>query len=124
MPLSGMQAGEDLTDKQFHAVKLSAAWTISAIDAATDVAIGILMDAPKEGEGASVAVGGDAIIKAKAGGTIAVNGKLKINAAGELVAISTTSGADENVIAIALETAADHDLFFVKVVDPYIHTVP
>lgn len=47
-------AGADLSAKQFYAVELTAANTVSVASAATDAGIGILQNKPKAGEAARV----------------------------------------------------------------------
>jgi len=43
-------AGEDLTDNQYHGVKLNGNRTIDLIDADTDIPAGILLDEPDDAE--------------------------------------------------------------------------
>lgn len=52
--IPGLVASGDLSSKQFHFVKLSAANTVAACTAATDKPIGILQNKPTNGQNAEV----------------------------------------------------------------------
>lgn len=56
--LPGLVAGADLSAKQFYFVKLSAAFTVVACSAVTDIPIGVLQNDPTSGQEASVCVFG------------------------------------------------------------------
>lgn len=51
-------AGEDLSDYQYHGVKMNGNRTVDVIDADTDVPIGILLNDPDDGEEALVMIVG------------------------------------------------------------------
>ena len=76
-------AGEDLSADQYRFVVLTSTGTVRRPDAATEVAVGVLQNAPASGEAASVMVSG--ISKIQLGATLAV---------GALVAPEYTSASD------------------------------
>lgn len=59
-------AGADLSSNQFYFVKLSAAKTVVACSAVTDVPIGVLQNAPASGEAAEVCAVGMTKVSADA----------------------------------------------------------
>jgi len=52
--IPGLKASADLTAKQFYFVELSGAGTVAVCNAATDKAIGVLQNAPDDGQPAEV----------------------------------------------------------------------
>lgn len=119
---AGIKAGADLSAGQFMAVRLTSARTVGAItDANAQVPYGILQNKPKSGEAAEVAVagGGATNVKARAGGTIAAGDFLACNNTGELIAQPQAEASpDLYIIAVALEAAADNDIFHVDMLTP------
>jgi len=110
-------AGADLSAKQFHFVKLSAAQTVVACSATTDIPIGILQNKPDAaGKGAVVCMGGTS--KLAAGGALAT--------AGTIVATKADGRAQAAVAtqypaAMTVDTAgADGDLIEVIVGAPTV----
>jgi hypothetical protein len=102
-------AGSDLSTKQYKAVTVSSG-TI-AVASTGGNAIGFLMNAPTSGQACEIAtLGGGA--KAIAGGTIAAGDLLEVDSNGDLV---YATGAAENVVARALQSAVDNDVFAVQV---------
>lgn len=59
-------AGEDLTDAQFKFVKIDSGDSVVLCDSATDIPVGVLQNAPDEGEQCQIMVAG--ISKVKVGG--------------------------------------------------------
>ena len=92
----------DLRTKQFYIVELSGNNQVDVADAATDIAIGILLNKPNTGEVASVMTLAGAICSAAMDGTtdIAAGDWLGVNSSGVLVKKAT---ADYTVCARALE---------------------
>lgn len=78
-------AGQDLTGNMFTFVKFSAARTIVPVAAATDRPIGVLQNAPRNGEEAEVCVFGET--KLVASGALAFGVQLGTDATGKGVAI-------------------------------------
>lgn len=54
--LPGYTASADLSAKQFYAVKISGALTVTVCAATTDIPIGILQNAPTSGQAAEICV--------------------------------------------------------------------
>lgn len=52
--IPGLIAGEDLSSKQYHFVKMSANRTVVACSGLTDVPVGVLQNAPTSGQAAEV----------------------------------------------------------------------
>src|SRR3972149_1729195 len=95
-----MEAAADLSAKQYHIVRGSAANKCNQGSASTDSGlIGILQNKPQSGEFACVADGG--ISKVVAGGTVTANGPVTTNGSGR--AANAVSG--EMVIGRAIDTA-------------------
>lgn len=101
----GLIVGGDLSAQQYHAVKMaSTADTIIAMAASTDVAVGVLMDAPDaSGEAATVAVSG--IVTVIAGtGTLAAGARFQFDGTGQVIA---ASGQDLGVLLEAKSAQGD-----------------
>ena len=79
-------AAADLSDKQFHFVKLTANDTINVCDAVTDVPVGVLQDAPEAGQAAEVMLVGISKVSSDAALT-----------AGNLIGTSADGQADAKV---------------------------
>lgn len=111
----GFNAAEDLSAKQFRAVKFASTGTDDnkkvVAAGAGERAVGILQNDPADGRGAEVAVapGGS---KMKLGGTVALGQLLKSDANGDGVVIAA---GDEEVVARALEAGVDNDVISVQV---------
>ena len=101
------EAGADLSAKQYHFVKLSAANTVNVCSAITDIPIGILQNKPGSGEAATVCLFG--ISKVSADGTLAAGNLIGTSADSQADAI--TAGTDTTVYTMgqALEAAAAGD---------------
>jgi hypothetical protein len=94
--MASLPAGEDLSAKQFFLVTINAEGKV-VIAKAGEIAF-CLLNTPKEGEGASIAV--PLQVKGVAAEEIKAGWKLKVNAAGELVKAT----AEAHVIGVALMT--------------------
>ena len=119
MAFPGMTAAADLSAAQFHAVKISGSWQVDLADAATDVPVGILMDAPRNGQPASVASTGD-VAKAKCSGAVTAGTYLAVDLAtsGKLGRVTAApAAANAYIVGIALEAGADGD-----VINLYVNT--
>ena len=101
------EAAADLSAKQYHFVKLSAANTVNVCSAITDIPIGILQNKPGSGEAATVCLFG--ISKVSADGTLAAGNLIGTSADSQADAI--TAGTDTTVYTMgqALEAAAAGD---------------
>ena len=105
-----MVAGGDLSEKQYHFVKISAARTVvigtAGVGTLGDPCYGVLQNNPESGEMAEVMVLG--ITKMVAGDTITAGAYVKCNADGH--AIPCADKYDE-VMGIAREGADSGDIF-------------
>lgn len=113
------KAAADLSAKQFHAVKMSAAQTVDAVTGATDEAIGVLQNKPSAaGQAATVAVFGGGTCRLMAGAAITAGAYLKLTAAGRFV--TGGAGGEENW-AIALDSAlADGDIIEARLISKLV----
>lgn len=108
-------AASDLSSSQYKAVKVDSSGTVAACGAAEN-AIGFLHNTPVSGAVCEIATfGGGA--RAKAGGTITAGDQLETDSNGDVI---VATGAAENIVAYAVESAVDNDIFqiiplFVKV---------
>jgi hypothetical protein len=98
--IPGLKVGADLSSKQYCAVKMaSTANVIVAVTASTDIAVGILQDAPDAAN--------EAATVAALGVTVAIAGTSDL-AAGETVGYNTTGQVQDGyakAIGIALEAS-------------------
>lgn len=109
MNILSFAAGADLSAKQYKAVTITAG--VVQVASTGQNAIGFLMNAPTSGQACEIAsLGGGA--KAIAGGTIAAGDLLEVDSNGDLV---YAVGAAENIVARALQSAVDNDIFAVQV---------
>lgn len=98
-------AAADLSAKQFYFVEETAAKTVNACNAITDIAVGVLQNKPTQGQAASVAI--DGTTKVVAGAAIAVGAKVAPMATGK----AQTAASTQFPRGVALEAAAaDGDL--------------
>lgn len=115
-------ATADLSSKQYHAVRLSDEYAVSAISDANapQIPIGILQNDPDaDGQPAEVVTMG--FCRAECGGTISANDMLGMNNDGELISAAYEAAigtADLHVFAIALEDGADGEIIEVFVFAP------
>lgn len=102
-------AGEDLSSYQYRFVHLADDNTVDLLDATTEIAIGILQNAPNSGEVAVVRVTG--VSKLVMNDAIAVGGKIKA----EYVSAADNGKGDaadtdyDNVRAMAMTAAGAED---------------
>tara|TARA_R100000005_G_C4983015_1_gene192192 strand:+ start:977 stop:1360 length:384 start_codon:yes stop_codon:yes gene_type:complete len=101
------EAGADLSAKQYHFVKLSAANTVNVCSAITDIPIGILQNKPGSGEAATVCLFG--ISKVSADGTLAAGNLIGTSADSQADAIAAGSDTTVYTMGQALEAAAAGD---------------
>ncbi len=94
------KAGEDLTTKMYHLVKLNNDGTI-VLCGADERAIGVLDGKPRVGESVAVNVLGTS--KVVVGGAVNIGDYLVSNANGQVI----TRTNETNVIGIALENASN-----------------
>lgn len=102
-------AGEDLTTKQYHAVKVNANGNV-VLARAGENAIGILQNKPEQGKVAEVMSLG--ISKAVYGGTVTAGQNLAVDSEGRLVNASGNSA----VIGVALESGEANEIHSVLLV--------
>lgn len=101
--IQAFEAGADLSALQYTFVKHGADGKKVVGAGADEKSVGILMNAPKSGEQAEVAVAGGA--KLKSGGTIGLGASIRSDAAG--VGKAVTSGFAH---AIAMDSAVANDI--------------
>jgi len=101
--IPGLVAGEDLSAYQYHFVKLSADFTVVHCDGATDCPIGILQDAPKDKQAASVAYAG--ISKLKMGATATIGQRIGTDNASLGVPYAEGTGTTNYLCGRILEAA-------------------
>lgn len=103
-----LEAGEDLSAKQYRFVKISSGKAV-ACDGATDVPIGVLQNDPASGEEASiVVVGGTKIVS-----SASINAGIKIgtNNAGKADAkVAGTDTTEYTVGQVILGAGADNEI--------------
>lgn len=116
--IPGFRAGADLsaTTDRYTAVQLEADGDVIVTAAEDADFLGILQDTPASGAPAEIAGPGGGS-KARAAGTIAPMQPLKTDASGHLVPVGPFENA--KVVAFALESAVDNDVFSVMVVAPF-----
>lgn len=103
-----LEAGEDLSTKQFRFVKISSGKAV-ACDAATDAPIGVLQNNPASGEEAAIVVVGGSKVVASAG----INAGVKIGTNNVGKADAKTAGTDTTeytVGQVILGSGADNDI--------------
>lgn len=102
---TGLAAAADLSTQQFRAVKMTAALTVGAIAAVTDVPVGVLQNNPNAaGQAAEVMTSG--ITRMVAGAAIAVPSSLTIDATGRAVTATLGTDTTKHIIGQPLEAAA------------------
>lgn len=108
-PVQSFLAGSDLRTKQFYVVELTGANQVDLANAATDVAIGVLLNKPNSGQAASILTAQGVRVPAILDGTadIAVGDLLGVNASGALIKKATPDFATS---ALALEACTTNGL--------------
>jgi len=97
------EAGADLSDKQYHLVKLSDSYEVKLCSAETDVIIGVLQNEPESGEAAVVRVSGTS--KVSTGTPVGLSYGECVTSDSNGQAITTTT-TNHSVIGIALGDAS------------------
>ena len=97
--LGTLVADNDLSAKQFHAMKVTSTGMDQAV--AGDVIGGILQENPLAGQVGAIMVNG--ITKAVAGGAFSAGDKLEVNVNGRLIVATATAGY--HLVAVALEAS-------------------
>ena len=108
-----MKAGEDLSEKQYYFMKISAADVVVTNDTADASVYGVLQDKPEEDAIARIRVHGTS--RCIAGGSIPVNAYIASDADGKGVAVTPALGGTSTLhsirgIALSGATTAD-DVF-------------
>jgi len=110
-----IEAGADLSAKQFRFVVLNTSGQLVAVSSAGADADGVLLNKPDAaGKAAEFAFGG--IVKVVAGGSITAGDKVQSDAAGEAL----TAASGDHVLGKALKDADDGDLVEVLLVSKHI----
>ncbi len=104
---TGLKAGADLSALQYHFVKLDASGDVIAIAAATDIPIGVLQNAPGDGEACSIVSFGQTKLSAGA----AFNELDPIGPAADGQGVAKTLGTDttNHAVGVALTAAGGAD---------------
>lgn len=110
------EAGENLSAKQFFAVKLNSSGQVVLAGAGERV-IGILQNKPESGAAAKVATVRGTTSKLKFGGSVTAGDAIKADSAGK--GASGTGNLDK-AFAICLFTAVDGDINEVLLADIYV----
>ena len=106
-----LNAGEDLSAKQFFALEIATDGDVELADATTDAPVGILLNKPSAGEAAEIIHSG--VSKAKVGGTVAAGDFLGPDTDGMLIAVTADT---KTYCARALQAGVDGDVIDVIVV--------
>lgn len=112
------EAGADLATKQGYVVKTDSGGKIVVAAAATDAIRGVLVNSPKSGETADVAlINGNGTFKVKLGGTVTKDAYLTSNASGLAIATTTTG---DRVFGRAVSAGVSGDVIeYVKYNEKY-----
>ena len=103
------ESAADLTDKQFHFVKLDGDGKVELADGSNDKIIGVLQNKPDNGEAALVRFLGTT--KVKCGGTVGVGAYVTTGSSDNGEAQATTTDGDVvRGIHIGQESASDGDV--------------
>jgi hypothetical protein len=101
--LGQLTASADLSAKQFHFVKLSAATTVDVCSGVTDKPIGILQNSPTSGQAAEICIFG--ITKVVSDGTTAAGNLIGTSSDGQ-AAVYTTTDTTKYICGQAIEAGA------------------
>lgn len=97
-------AGEDMTTKQFHIVKMSGDFTVVTCSAVTDDMVGIVQNNPKIGQPAEIMING--VSKVRVDANIAAGDRITTSADGQ----ATTEVAGSYTFGRALAAASTGSL--------------
>lgn len=116
--ISGLEAAADLSAKQYHLVRLSAANKVNqASQAVNSGLLGVLQNKPKSGEFATVA--DDGLSKVVAGAAITAGDLLTTNSSGRAIVVTSLASGQEMVFGRALDTAGtDGDVITARLFPP------
>lgn len=110
MAPAGLKAGADLSAKQYRLVIQSTTLReVTVPAAASDPPLGVLQNAPASGEPAAVCIVG--VTKFVAGGAVTVGDKLMNDDTDDGAVVTWAAGVGNHACGIALETAADGEIF-------------
>lgn len=111
-------AGADLSTKQYTFVKLNSSGQVVAVDAATDIPIGVLQNNPVSGAEASVTIVGGTKLVASASATLGTALNFGTSSAGKAATLATSDttkyvlgvylqapGADGDIVAVVVNCA-------------------
>lgn len=118
-----IEAGADLSDSQFVFVNVNTSGQL-ALPSAGGRSVGVLLERPGQNAGTGTggadqstgfaaevgALNGSQRLKVTAGGAITAGSEIKADASGHAVNADTEAN-NEYVLGVALETAADGDIF-------------
>jgi len=107
---SSLLAGEDLSAKQFYAGRLKSDGTVELAITAGGRAYCVIGNAPTSGQAVEAHVGG--VVKAKLGGTVAVDAALTPTTSGLLISTTTDT---HHVFARALEAGVANDVIKIEI---------
>jgi hypothetical protein len=110
-------AGADLSAKQFHFVKVSAANQVNTCGDG-EAGVGVLLNKPKSGEPALVQIGG--LSKVVVGAGLTAGARVMSSSAGK--ALTATTG--KNVLAVLTQTGTGDGSIVECVLSPVPHVVP
>jgi len=106
--ISGFKAAADLSAKQYHYVKVSAAGVVNIAGGATgEIGIGVLMNKPGTGINAEIAGIANASVPVKLEGTASVMTRLMSNANGKGI---PSTAAGDIISWVALEAGVTGDI--------------
>ena len=117
--LETFTAAADLSAKQFHVVRLSAADTCNQASATTQTDIlGVLQNLPTSGQAATVCMQG--MTPVVVGSAVSAGDRLTVSASGRVVTGSPASGAGVVVIGKAITAGtSDGDIITAWIQQPY-----
>lgn len=102
--IQAMKAGADLSTHQYKLVKFGASADLCVLAGNDEEAIGVLMNAPKAGEVAEVAIGGGALVKIAS--TVALGASVGSGASG----VGKTAAATRAAIGKAMDAGVTGDV--------------
>lgn len=103
--LPGFTASADLSAKQYYAVKVSGAGTVTVCAAVTDVPIGILQNAPTSGKAAEVMISG--ISKVNSDAALSRGNLIGTAADGQLAAYTAGTDTTKYIVGQVIEASAN-----------------
>jgi hypothetical protein len=101
--IPGLKASADLSTKQYYAVKLSGAGTVTVCAATTDIPIGILQNAPASGDAAAVC--GLGVTKINSDAALAAGALIGTAADGQLAAYVAGTDTTKYIIGQVIQAS-------------------